>query len=159
MSPRDRSHEFETPEGFGANVRRLRKERGYSVYVFADITGISVGYISQLERGQRDVSLAMIGAIAKGLDLRMRDLFGPPAGIPESAIEAAELFEAASPEMRAVIWDVMRYEPPEKRKRKTPKEEPPKEGPSAEMGKVIPFRRRLTEEPEPDEAENKETKT
>lgn len=135
MRAMDRQEPLETPEGFGANVRRLRKERHYSVYVFAELAGLSVGYLCSLERGRRDVSITTIGAIAKGLGIPMRDLFGPPEGIPESVLELVRMFAAAPPEWRAAIWELLRYEPQGERKPKAEVQSPKGAG----IAEVIPI--------------------
>lgn len=52
------------------NLNRIRKERkkkGYTLQQVADATGYSTGYISQLERGQKEPSLAALRKIANFL--------------------------------------------------------------------------------------------
>lgn len=143
MNSEEPEEPLETARGFGANVRRLRQARHHSVYVFSELSGVSVSYLCSVERGERDVSIAIIGAIAKGLGIPMRDLFGPPEGIPERELNAVRMFAAASLEWRAVIWELLRYEPQATRKANAerPKPEEPKPE-AAGMGKVIPIRGR-----------------
>lgn len=43
-------------EDFGRMLRRLRRERGYSLRRFADVAGIDFGYVGQIERGERRCS-------------------------------------------------------------------------------------------------------
>lgn len=101
----------EPSRSFGETVRKLRKAQHLSIYVMAERSGLSVTYISSIEHGKRDVSFSTIRAIAGALGVPMRDLFGRPEGVPPTAIEAAWLFEAASPEWRSAILDLLRYEP------------------------------------------------
>ncbi len=136
MSVKTQQEILETAEGFGANVRRLRKARHWSVYVFADLAGLSVSYLCSLETGHRDVSITTIAAIAKGFGIPMRDLFGPPEGIPESALEIVRMFAASPPEFRAAIWELLRYEPHGKPRSKA--EERSDEG-AGLSSKVIPI--------------------
>ena len=52
------------------NLNRIRKERkkkGYTLQQVAEVTGYSTGYISQLERGQKEPSLAALRKIANCL--------------------------------------------------------------------------------------------
>lgn len=49
------------------NVIRLRHERGLSMKQLADLVGISVPYVSQLESGNRKPSLHMVCRIAAAL--------------------------------------------------------------------------------------------
>lgn len=68
---------------FGQRVRKLRKEKGYSQERFAMVSGLDRSYFGSVERGERNVSLDNIAAIAKALDEPIYELFAdsePPAG-------------------------------------------------------------------------------
>jgi transcriptional regulator with XRE-family HTH domain len=56
---------------FGAAVRRLRRERGWSQEDFADRVGVHRTYMGDIERGLRNVGLVNIGRIATGLDVTL----------------------------------------------------------------------------------------
>ena len=60
---------------FGNRVRMLRKSKGWSQEGFADQCGLHRTYIGAIERGERNVSLNNIHAIAKALGLSVKDLF------------------------------------------------------------------------------------
>lgn len=60
---------------FGASVRRHRKRLGISQEELAFASGLHRTYISSVERGQRNVSLANIHRLAKALKVRPQDLF------------------------------------------------------------------------------------
>lgn len=60
---------------FGANLKRLRKERGYSQIALAHESGVSVGYISLIERGKADPSILILMRLAKGLEIPLSKLF------------------------------------------------------------------------------------
>ncbi len=60
---------------FGANLKRLRKERGYSQIALARESGVSVGYISLVERGKADPSVLILIRLAKGLEIPLSKLF------------------------------------------------------------------------------------
>lgn len=59
----------------GANIRKARKMRKLSLEQLAGETGLSAGFISQLERGIVNASVDNLRKIARALDLRMVDLF------------------------------------------------------------------------------------
>jgi transcriptional regulator with XRE-family HTH domain len=59
---------------FGANVARLRKERGMTQEAFADVAGIARSYMSDIERGARNPTIVMVERIANALDVRAGDL-------------------------------------------------------------------------------------
>jgi len=52
---------------FASNVRRLREKKKLSQKALADKVGISVSYVSMLERGQRSPPLETIEKMAKAL--------------------------------------------------------------------------------------------
>jgi transcriptional regulator with XRE-family HTH domain len=56
----------------GKNVRRLREEKGWSQEAFADEAGIHRTYVSDIERGARNPTIAVVEKLAKPL--------GVPAG-------------------------------------------------------------------------------
>ena len=59
---------------FGARVRELRKSRGYSQEDFAARCGLDRTYIGGIERGERNVALRNIEAIAKAFELTISEL-------------------------------------------------------------------------------------
>ena len=52
---------------FAGNVRKLRSKKKLSQKTLADKIGISVSYVSMLERGQRSPPLDMLEKVAKAL--------------------------------------------------------------------------------------------
>ena len=61
---------------FAGNVRRLRSKKGISQKALADKVGISVSYVSMLERGQRSPPLETIEKMAKALGVPPASLLG-----------------------------------------------------------------------------------
>jgi len=51
----------------GENIRRLRKEKGWSQEHYADEAGIHRTYVSDLERGSRNPTALVIEKLAKPL--------------------------------------------------------------------------------------------
>jgi transcriptional regulator with XRE-family HTH domain len=60
---------------FGSRVRELRLARGISQERLAELAELHRTYVSSLERGQRNVSLENIHALARALGVAVRDLF------------------------------------------------------------------------------------
>jgi len=59
---------------FGARLRSLRTRRGMTQVELADYLGLRRTYISDLERGKRNVSLATLEIIAQGFGLSVSKL-------------------------------------------------------------------------------------
>ncbi len=61
---------------FAGNVRKLRAKKRLSQKTRADKVGISVSYVSMLERGQRSPPLETIEKVAKALGVTPASLLG-----------------------------------------------------------------------------------
>ena len=59
---------------FGQKIREIRKRKGYSQEVLATKSKLHRTYISDIERGDRNVSLKNIEKIAKALGVSAHDL-------------------------------------------------------------------------------------
>lgn len=60
---------------FGMRVRELRMLQEISQEELAWRCQLSKNYVSDVERGRRNVSLKAIEKFAKGLDVKLEDLF------------------------------------------------------------------------------------
>ncbi len=60
---------------YGSTIRKYRLSRNVSQEGFADLCGLHRTYISDVELGKRNVSLANIEKMAKALDIRISELF------------------------------------------------------------------------------------
>ena len=54
---------------FGINTRRLRKQRGMTQEALAHEVEIDVSYLGQLERGERNPTLALVQRVAVALQV------------------------------------------------------------------------------------------
>jgi len=70
---------METPESnkvreaFGAVLRRIRKERGYSQEELAHRAGIAMRYVSLLERNQRQPTISTVYLLCTALEISMTE--------------------------------------------------------------------------------------
>jgi transcriptional regulator with XRE-family HTH domain len=62
---------------FGSAVRFWRKQRGYSQDALAKRSDLHRTYVSDVERGTRNISLQSIVKIADALEVSIPDLFQP----------------------------------------------------------------------------------
>jgi len=68
----------------GARLRKLRKERDLSIQKLADSVNLSVGMISQIERGVSTPSLRSLRLLANTLNVPVSWFFSAPHEPPES---------------------------------------------------------------------------
>lgn len=62
-------------EKFGCKIKFLREQKNYSIEYLANIANIDRTYISDIEKGKRNVSLLVIEKLSKALDVSIQDLF------------------------------------------------------------------------------------
>lgn len=74
----------------GATLRAARKARGLSLQKLAVQSGVSVGMISQVERGRANPSMRLLTALRRAMNISLQELFGESAnasahmtGIPD----------------------------------------------------------------------------
>ncbi|MBI1369089.1 MAG: helix-turn-helix domain-containing protein [Planctomycetes bacterium] len=60
---------------FGAALRSRRQELGMSQERLAQLAGVNRSYISDLEQGGRNLSLANIEKLTRALDMSISDFF------------------------------------------------------------------------------------
>lgn len=61
-------------EKFGEKVRNIRKKKKYSQEVLASKSALHRTYISDIERGGRNISLKNMEKIAKALEVSINEL-------------------------------------------------------------------------------------
>ena len=62
-------------ESLGNAIRERRKAMSLTLAAMAQRTGVSLGYLSQIELGKNSASIETLYRISLGLGLRMSDLF------------------------------------------------------------------------------------
>lgn len=110
----------------GGALRARRKEKRLSMQTVADQAGLSVGFISQVERGLSAPSLASLVSIAKVLELPLNALLEQPAEhaemtrhqerVPYAVPGSARAYERLSTSFpNSQLHSVITHEPPGQR--------------------------------------------
>jgi len=59
----------------GSRIRDLRKKRGWTQEQLAAVAGRHWTYIGGIERGERNITVEVVGDIARALDVNVEELF------------------------------------------------------------------------------------
>jgi len=70
----------EEPSSIGPRFRKLRLQRGESLATVANAVGVSIGFLSNLERSQSGASIGIMRKLAQYYGLNILDLFNPIDG-------------------------------------------------------------------------------
>src|SRR5271155_751352 len=103
----------EAPALPGQRFRRLRARRGLSLAQVAQATGVSIGFLSALERGQMRASVATLRRIARFYRTNILSLFEPPGENPQLVRTAQRkiLETTAGVRMELLAWGNTVMEP------------------------------------------------
>ena len=77
-----------TDPNLGALIRKRRKQLNLTLQALCDDAGLSVGYLSQVERGHATPSLGTLAQIAQGLDAELDYFIAKPK--PASSLSRAD---------------------------------------------------------------------
>ena len=90
-------------DGFGAQLRRLRRARGMTQSELSNAASLTIDHIGKIERGDVCPKVMTLGQLAAGLRVPVGHLFGPLGEEPL----------AAEPDSLAALVDYLRQRQPE----------------------------------------------
>lgn len=65
-------------EELGQKINEIRNAKGMTLKDLSERTGLSVGFLSQVERGLTSIALLSLKSIAEALDTDLSEFFAPP---------------------------------------------------------------------------------
>ena len=74
LRPQNRPPHLPLREAIGRALRAARTEQGRTLSEVADAAGISMQYLSEVERGRKEASSEILDAVCAALNLRLADL-------------------------------------------------------------------------------------
>jgi len=74
----------------GAQIRVLRKQRGFTLERLSERSGLSMGIVSQIERGMANPSFATLAQLAHGLDIPVARLLHVSDGARSPVVRKGE---------------------------------------------------------------------
>src|SRR5579859_2030535 len=78
----------------GQALRRLRKDKGFTLEELSERAEISVSYLSHIERGTRQAPLTTLEILARILGINLYDLFAPEKGQKPATKETHSPYDA-----------------------------------------------------------------
>ncbi len=76
--------------GLALQLRQLRVDRGWTLEALAEVTELSVPYLSRLESGQRQPSLAALVTLAEAYGLTVSELLGEREPAAPGVVRSAD---------------------------------------------------------------------
>ena len=100
-------------EGFGPQVRRLRRSRGMTQLALGNAAYLTVDHIGKIERGGTCPTVMTLGQIAAGLRVPVAHLFGPHGevlntDVPDPLGELVGFLRQRAPEDSALALSILR---------------------------------------------------
>lgn len=84
-------------EAIGGSLRRARTDRRRTLRDVASAARVSLGYLSEIERGRKEPSSELLAAICDALEFPLPELLAEAATILRPAAELPELVRPLAP--------------------------------------------------------------
>ena len=99
----------ESARRLGRRVRHFRAAKGLTQEKFAELCGISPRYISELERGEANVTVNILEPIAASLGIKLKDIFDIEHEAERGLLmgEITELLDCANDEQLKTIYRIL----------------------------------------------------
>ena len=72
-------------DDLGQKLREARLQKGWTLEALSDASGLSTGFLSQVERGMSTLSIVSLSAICRALELPIGDLFSASGPLDREA--------------------------------------------------------------------------
>ncbi|MBL4739521.1 MAG: helix-turn-helix transcriptional regulator [Sneathiella sp.] len=96
----------------GDRVRAARSRKNISRKVLAEISGVSLRYLAQLESGSGNISIILLRRVAEALDYKIEWLVGEEDPYSSDTLAALSLFSQADQQTRARVLKILDPEEP-----------------------------------------------
>lgn len=88
-------------EALGATLKDFRAQSGFTLRELAKIASVSPGYLSELERGRKEVSSELLASVCHAMGVSVATVILEAASMMAFDAAAAELAASMRSEMRA----------------------------------------------------------
>ena len=78
-------------EALGATLREYRSQSGFSLRELASLASVSPGYLSEVERGRKEVSSELLASVCHGMGISVASVIVEAASMMALDAAAAEL--------------------------------------------------------------------
>lgn len=99
----------ESAKRLGRRVRYFRTAKGLTQEKFSELCGISPRYISELERGEANVTVNILEPLAETLDVKLKELFDNEHETERAIVmkEIQGILKAANDEQLKTIYRIL----------------------------------------------------
>lgn len=101
------------PIQIGDNIRKIRRERGFSLEQMAERTGVSKAMIGQIERGDSNPTVAILWKIANGLKVSFSSLIEKPTN-QVSIIHYEDVKPVLEDDGNYIVYPIFPFDPMKK---------------------------------------------
>lgn len=91
------------------NLKRIRNSKGMSLDVVAEQTGVSKSMLAQIEKGNANPTIGILGKIASGLRLEFNDLMKAPP-MESCLVKVKDTIPTKEIEGQYKVWTCFPYE-------------------------------------------------
>ncbi|MEI2663579.1 helix-turn-helix domain-containing protein [Rossellomorea sp. LJF3] len=98
------------PIQIGDNIRKIRRERGFSLEQMAERTGVSKAMIGQIERGDSNPTVAILWKIANGLKVSFSSLIEKPSN-QVSIIHYEDVQPVLEDDGNYIVYPIFPFDP------------------------------------------------
>lgn len=106
----DSAHAFHLPhsepllrEALGATMKEFRSQSGFTLRELAKMANISPGYLSELERGRKEVSSELLASVCHAMGVSVASVILESADMMALDAAAAQLAETMGNEGRVAV--------------------------------------------------------
>lgn len=93
---------------FGAEIRRRRRDMGWTLDDLATRAGLTANFVGAIELGKRNPSITTAAALARGLRIPLGELFGEPDTLSAGAMEVGRLYDTLDERVQSLCMQLVR---------------------------------------------------
>ena len=95
----------------GDTIKKIRQQKGFKQFDFAEKCGLSQSYLSSIEKGRKEPTLSLLKQISSTLSIPLPILVFLSIDSDDVAESKKEAFEMIEPSIKGLIYNVFITDP------------------------------------------------